>query len=37
MKQVTEKFKLTRDNVFLAERLVYGDWMQGNIEENRAY
>jgi len=35
--QVTSKFKLSRENVFISERLSYGDWMDGNIEESRPY
>lgn len=36
-KQIVEKFKLTRENIFVSERLEYGDFMDGNIEENRPY
>ena len=34
---MSTKFKIQRDAIFLSERLAYGDWMEGNIEENRPY
>jgi len=37
MDNISRLFKLTREDVFESERLLYGDFMDGNIEESRAY
>lgn len=37
MDNISRLFKLTREDILESERILYGDFMEGNIEENRPY
>lgn len=37
MDNVSRLFKLTREDILESERILYGDFMEGNIDENRPY
>jgi hypothetical protein len=37
MESVSGLFRTKRDEIFESERLVYGDFQEGNLDESRAY